>query len=195
MIELQAQKAASGTSRTSSNPQKRPDGHTAPRHVYESERARTGDLSSRAVWARRNRADILTLRGERGLVPVAIVSVTGLHSRVVGRHLRALVREGLIDPIPAYLDLAPPEGDSRTEHELSGDTRVDVPALRRKGLVPLAIADVLDLSDRTIQEHLRELQATGEIEQMPVFLDYAPRPSAQRMHPTPLRPRRLPGSL
>jgi DNA-binding transcriptional ArsR family regulator len=174
MIDAEAQKAASGTSGTSANPQKRPDGHTAPRHAYGSEGARTGDLSSRAVWARRNRADILTLRGARGLVPVAIVGVTGLHPRIVGRHLRELVREGLLDSIPTYLDLIPPDGKSRPLHELSGDTRADVLALRRKGLVPLAIADVLDLTDRTIQEHLRELKAAGKIEQVPGFLDLRP---------------------
>jgi CRP-like cAMP-binding protein len=42
--------------------------------------------------------------------------------------------------------------------------------LRQRGLVPLAIADVLGLPDETVSRHLRELEASGELASVPEFL-------------------------
>jgi hypothetical protein len=58
---------------------------------------------------------------------------------------------------------------ARTVH--SERLRADVLTLRRRGLVPLAIADVLDISDHTVYAHLRRLVVAGHIEPTPGYLE------------------------
>jgi CRP-like cAMP-binding protein len=45
-----------------------------------------------------------------------------------------------------------------------------VRGLRQRGLVPLAIADVLGLPDETVSRHLRELELAEEIDAIPAYL-------------------------
>jgi DNA-binding NarL/FixJ family response regulator len=47
----------------------------------------------------------------------------------------------------------------------------DVLTLRKRGLVPLAIADVLDISDHTVYAHLRRLVTAGEVDPTPSYLE------------------------
>jgi DNA-binding NarL/FixJ family response regulator len=50
--------------------------------------------------------------------------------------------------------------------------REDILTLRKRGLVPLAIADVLDISDHTASAHLRRLVAAGDLESIPGYLTH-----------------------
>jgi hypothetical protein len=47
----------------------------------------------------------------------------------------------------------------------------DILTLRLRGLVPLAIADILDISDYTVTRHLRELVSEGELAPTPRFFE------------------------
>jgi hypothetical protein len=49
--------------------------------------------------------------------------------------------------------------------------RADILTLRKRGLVPLAIADILDISDHTVYAHLRRFVRAGELDPTPVYFD------------------------
>jgi hypothetical protein len=51
----------------------------------------------------------------------------------------------------------------RSESPTRARRRANVLTLRRRGLVPLAIADVLGLGDGAVRRYLRELIAEGEL--------------------------------
>jgi DNA-binding transcriptional ArsR family regulator len=48
--------------------------------------------------------------------------------------------------------------------------RHDVFVLRRRGLVPYAICDALELSDETVSRYLRELEDAGAIDRVPSYV-------------------------
>jgi predicted ArsR family transcriptional regulator len=48
--------------------------------------------------------------------------------------------------------------------------RADILTLRRRGVVPLAIARILNVKLATVARHLRELEAEGEVESTPSYL-------------------------
>lgn len=64
--------------------------------------------------------------------------------------------EGKVIPFPA-----------RKESPTRARRRANVLTLRRRGLVPLAIADVLGLGDGAVRRYLRELVAEGELPASP----------------------------
>jgi hypothetical protein len=84
--------------------------------VTERERGRRAALSPGArekrkqTWARyrsEEKEAVRILRAERGLVPLAIGPKLDMPDSTVAKHLRELERERAIEPIPAYLSLAP----------------------------------------------------------------------------------------
>jgi hypothetical protein len=83
--------------------------------VEERERGRWNALSSdarekrRQTWFRYRNEDKQAVRElrNRGLVPLAIGPKLNMPDSTVAKYLRELVSECAIEPIPAYLSLAP----------------------------------------------------------------------------------------
>lgn len=59
------------------------------------------------------------------------------------------------------------KGWSGKQQWLRDARRAEVVTLRRRGLVPLAIAEVLGWSIRSVASYLREAEALGEIDPTP----------------------------
>jgi hypothetical protein len=64
-----------------------------------------------------------------------------------------------------------PGGKTAPRTVYSERLRADILTLRKRGLVPLAIADILDISDHTVYAHLRRFVKAGELEPTPVYFD------------------------
>ncbi len=123
----------------------------------------TPERGARLQKRRREKARILY---ERGKVPLAIGAVLGLGMETVARYLR----EGGIEP-SGYLTLSDvPNEKVRKWDELEGDTRERILVLRRAGIVPLAIAAVLDKSPSTVANDLRDLHREGLLDPVPSYL-------------------------
>jgi hypothetical protein len=80
----------------------------------EREKGRQAALSPQArekrrrTWTRyrsQEKEAVRILRAEQGLVPLAIGPALHMPDATVGRYLRELERDFLIDPVPPYLSL------------------------------------------------------------------------------------------
>jgi DNA-binding CsgD family transcriptional regulator len=100
--------------------------------------------SPRSRWSARLARRIPTLYTAGRLTVSEIAELEGITVRTVLRHL----------------------GDAPVQDR----RRHDVAALRRRGLVPYAIADALGLSDRLVSSYLAQLEHTGKVEPVPSYL-------------------------
>jgi DNA-binding MarR family transcriptional regulator len=87
-----------------------------PRHVLTPEERNLGLQRAHGPEGRKRYSETMArLRSidreavrilrERGLVPLAIAPELRMPDSTVAMHLRALERDGLIDPIPSYLEV------------------------------------------------------------------------------------------